>query len=216
MDSIAIKSNFQDYLKFGHFLFFLESKIWYSQKLQETIQLVIDTDIAPFEELQHSTVRTLKKLLVVLSESVPFTTPNINKLAEKLETPRNTILRLLDILDQAQILKLLRSATKGISYLQKPDKIYLQNPNFIHLFSPTMANVGNVRETFFINQLSAVHKVTSPKFGDFMVDDAYVFEVGGGSKTTDQIQGIPNAYLALDIESGNGKRIPLWLFGMLY
>lgn len=215
LDSIPVQSYFQDYLKFGYFPFFLESKIGYSQKLQETIQLVIDTDIAPFEELQHSTVRTLKKLLFVLSESVPFT-PNINKLAEKLETPRNTVLRLLDILDQAQILRLLRSATKGISYLQKPDKIYLQNPNFIYLFSPTMANVGNVRETFFINQLSAVHHVTSPKFGDFMVDDAYVFEVGGANKTTDQIHGIPNAYLALDIDSGNGKRIPLWLFGMLY
>ena len=71
-------------------------------------------------------------------------------------------------------------------------------------------------KNYFINQLSAVHKVTSLKFEDFMVDGAYVFEVGGGSKTTDQTQGIPNAYLALDIESGNGKRIPLWLFGILY
>ncbi|RPA68366.1 ATP-binding protein [Cyclobacteriaceae bacterium YHN15] len=215
LDSLNIMSDFEDYLKFGYFPFFLESKSAYPQKLQDTIQLVIDTDIAPFEELQHSTVRTLKKLLFVLSESVPFT-PNINKLAEKMETPRNTVLRLLDILDQAQILKLLRSSTKGISYLQKPDKIYLQNPNFIYLFSPKMANLGNIRETFFINQLSAIHSVTSPKFGDFMVDDTYVFEVGGSGKTTDQIQGIPNAYLALDIESGSNKRIPLWLFGMLY
>ncbi|GHB52495.1 hypothetical protein [Mongoliitalea lutea] len=71
-------------------------------------------------------------------------------------------------------------------------------------------------KNYFINQVSAVHHVTSPKFGDFMMDVAYVFEVGGFSKTTDQIQGIPNAYLALDIESENGKRIPLWLFGMLY
>jgi hypothetical protein len=58
--------------------------------------------------------------------------------------------------------------------------------------------------------------ITSPKFGDFMIDDSYVFEIGGSSKTTEQIQGIHNAYLALDIENGNGKRIPLWLFGMLY
>lgn len=71
-------------------------------------------------------------------------------------------------------------------------------------------------KNYFINQPSAVHNVTSPKFESFMVDDTYVFEVGGGSKTTDQIQGIPNAYLALDIESGNCKRIPLCLFGMLY
>ncbi|MEX2567158.1 MAG: AAA family ATPase [Cyclobacteriaceae bacterium] len=215
LDTFDFNLDFRDYLRFGYFPYFLESKNAYHQKLQDTIQLVIDTDIAPFEELQHSTTRTLKKLLFVLSESVPFT-PNINKLSLKLETPRNTILRLLDILDQAQVLLLLRSSTKGISYLQKPEKIYLQNPNFIYLFSPTMANIGNVRETFFLNQLSAVHSVTAPKFGDVMVDNTYVFEVGGASKTTEQIQGIPHAYLALDIEGGSNRRIPLWLFGMLY
>lgn len=215
LDVYNIKSHFQDYMRFGYFPFFLESKSAYPQKLEATIQLVIDLDIAPFEDLQHATVRTMKKLLFVLSESVPFK-PNINKLSEKLETPRNTVLRLLDILDQAKILRLLRSSTKGISYLQKPDKIYLQNPNFIYLFSPNMANIGNVRETFFINQLSAVHAVTSPKYGDFLVDDTYVFEIGGANKTTNQIQGLPRAHLALDIERGSEKRIPLWLFGLLY
>ena len=215
LDSFNFQTDFQDYLKFGYFPFFLEAKKTYAQKLQETIQLVIDSDIAPYEELQHSTTRTLKKLLYVLSESVPFT-PNINKLAEKLETPRNTVLRLLDILHQAQILQLLRTTTKGISYLQKPEKIYLQNTNFIFLFSPEKANIGNIRETFFFNQLSSLHSVTAPKYGDFMVDDSYVFEVGGASKSNEQIRGVPNAYLALDISGGNNNRIPLWLFGMLY
>ncbi|EMS31818.1 ATPase [Mariniradius saccharolyticus AK6] len=215
LDTFDFHADFQDYLRYGYFPFFLESGNSYQQQLQETIQLVIDTDIAPFEELQHATTRTMKKLLFVLSESVPFT-PNINKLAEKLETQRNTILRLLDILGQARILQLLKTSTKGISYLQKPEKIYLHNPNFIYLFSPNMANIGNVRETFFFNQVGAVHSVTAPKFGDFIVDDAYLFEVGGASKTGDQIRGIPNAYLALDVEGGGNNRIPLWLFGMLY
>lgn len=215
LDNFDFHADFQDYLRYGYFPFFLESGNSYQQQLQETIQLVIDTDIAPFEELQHATTRTMKKLLFVLSESVPFT-PNINKLAEKLETQRNTILRLLDILGQARILQLLKTSTKGISYLQKPEKIYLHNPNFIYLFSPNMANIGNVRETFFFNQVGAVHSVTAPNFGDFMVDDAYLFEVGGSSKTGDQIRGIPNAYLALDVEGGSNNRIPLWLFGMLY
>lgn len=215
LDVFDFQTDFQNYLKSGYFPYFLEAKNTYFQKLQETIHLVIDSDITPYEQLQHSTTKTLKKLLFVLSESVPFT-PNINKLSEKLETPRNTVLRLLDILEKAQILLLLRSSTKGISYLQKPEKIYLQNPNFIFLFSPTMANVGNIRETFFLNQLSAVHAVTSSKYGDFMVDDTLVFEVGGASKTNEQIRGVPNAYLALDVAGGNDKRIPLWLFGMLY
>lgn len=215
LDTFNFKTEFQDYLKFGYFPYFLEAKSTYFQKLQETIHLVIETDIAPVEDLQHSTTRKLKKLLYVLSESVPFT-PNINKLSEKLETPRNTVLRLLDILDQAQILQLLRTTTKGVSFLQKPEKIYLQNTNFIHFFAKEKANVGNIRETFFLNQLSTNHSVTAPKYGDFMVDDSFVFEVGGASKTNEQIKGIPNAYLALDIEGGNNNRIPLWLFGMLY
>jgi predicted AAA+ superfamily ATPase len=215
LDTIRIQADFQEYLKFGYYPYFLESKNTYHQKLYETIKLVIDTDIAPVEDLQHATTRTLKKLLFVLSESVPFA-PNINKLARTLEAQRNTILRLLDILDQAQILHLLRSGAKGVSYLQKPEKIYLQNTNFIYLFAPNKANLGNIRETFFINQLQAVHTVTAPKFGDFMVNESYVFEVGGPNKTTQQIKGILNAYLALDIEAGNNNRIPLWLFGMLY
>jgi uncharacterized protein len=215
LDSFSYKTDFQNYLKFGYYPFFLEAKNTYFQKLQETINLVIDTEIAPYEELQHSTIRTMKKLLFVLSESVPFT-PNINKLSERLEIPRNTILRLLDYLNNAQILNLLRTSTKGVSYLQKPEKIYLQNTNFIYLFSPAQANIGNIRETFFLNQLSAVHSVTAPKDGDFMVDDSFVFEIGGASKTNDQIRGVLNAYLALDIEGGNNNRIPLWLFGMLY
>lgn len=215
LDSFRYASDFQHYLKQGYFPFFMEAKSTYFQRLQETIRMVIETDIAPYEELQHSTTRTMKKLLVVLSESVPFT-PNINKLAERLDAPRNTILRLLDYLHQAQILQLLRANTKDVSYLQKPEKIYLHNTNFAYLFSPDMANVGNVRETFFINQLSASHAVSAPKFGDFLVDDTYVFEIGGASKTNAQIAGLPQAFLALDIEGGNNNRIPLWLFGLLY
>jgi len=215
LDLIHYPTDFDNYLKYGYFPFFAEAKSTYYQKLEETINLVIETDVAPFEELQHSTVRTMKKLLYVISDSAPFT-PNINKLSEKLETPRNTILRLLDYLDQAQILNLLRSDTKGISYLQKPEKIFLNNTNFIYSFSPVQPNTGSIRETFFFNQLSPVHSVTSSKYGDFMIDESFVFEIGGPSKDMEQIRGIPNAYLALDIQGGSGKRIALWLFGFLY
>ncbi len=215
LDSFSYRTDFENYLKHGYFPFFLESKNTYFQRLEETVNMVVETDIPPYEDLQHATVRTMKKLLYVISQSVPFT-PNIHKLAERLETTRSTLLRLLDLLDKAGIIHLLKAETKGVSYLQKPEKIYLNNTNFIHLFSPSRANVGNIRETFFYNQVSVVHGVTAAKYGDFMVDDSYFFEVGGVNKGMDQIKGVPNAFLALDVEGGNEKRIPLWLFGMLY
>ena len=216
LDHFDVKTSFKNYLNYGYYPFYREGKRVYHQKLQETTNLVIDSDVTPFEELNYTTVRVMKKLLYVISQSVPFI-PNISKLAEKMGVTRNTILKLLDILDKAQLLSLLHTSTEGVSLLQKPEKIYLQNTNLSYMFAHESPNVGNIRETFFLNQLQVKHQVTAPKYGDFMVDSTYVFEVGGTSKTSKQIQGVPNAYLAIDgMEGGVGNRIPLWLFGFLY
>ena len=213
-EQFSLKKDFNNYLKNGYFPFYKENKSVYFQKLSETINLVIDIDIAPFEELNYNTVRTMKKLLYVISQSVPFV-PNITKLSERLEAPRNTILRLLDMLHQAKIIKLLHAENEKMSYLKKPEKIFLENTNFMYLFAEGKANIGSVRETFFFNQLGQNHRVTASKWGDFMVDEKYTFEVGGSNKNFKQIKGVPNSYLAIDIENGTGNKVPLWLFGML-
>jgi hypothetical protein len=85
----------------------------------------------------------------------------------------------------------------------------------MYLFAEGKANIGSVRETFFFNQLGQNHQVTASKWGDFMVDEKYTFEVGGSNKNFKQIKGVPNSYLAVDIENGTGNKVPLWLFGML-
>jgi hypothetical protein len=78
-------------------------------------------------------------------------------------------------------------------------------------------DLGNIRETFFFNQLRVISKVTSSLKTDFTINDTLQFEVGGKNKGHEQITGLDNAYLALDnLEYGFGKKIPLWLFGFLY
>ncbi len=78
-------------------------------------------------------------------------------------------------------------------------------------------NVGSIRETFFLNQISENHKATYPERGDFMVDDRYLFEVGGKDKGKRQIADNENSFVAADnIEFGVRNKIPLWLFGFLY
>ena len=77
--------------------------------------------------------------------------------------------------------------------------------------------IGTIRETFFYNQLSRVCKVNYPDRGDFLVDDRYLFEVGGPKKSFNQIKDIESSFLAIDgVEFGRGNKIPLWLFGFLY
>lgn len=215
-DLVNIDKIFKEYMRYGYYPFFKEGVKVYGQKLQETTNLVLDIDIAPFEDLSHTTVRNMKKLLYIISQSVPFT-PNITKISERMNVPRNSILKILDLLNHARIISLLKRETKGISYLQKPEKIYLQNPNLAWFLSENKPNIGNLRETFFFNQIEVRHQVTSSRVGDFLIDDIYTFEIGGPSKTQEQIRGIPNSFIASDgIKGGSGNKIPLWLFGFLY
>ncbi|MCF8229599.1 MAG: hypothetical protein K9G58_06005 [Bacteroidales bacterium] len=76
-----------------------------------------------------------------------------------------------------------------------------------------------MRETFFLNQLQYHHKISYPEKGDFIIEDKWLFEIGGKNKNLKQLEGWQkeNAFAAIDgIEYGGDQRIPLWLFGFLY
>ena len=105
----------------------------------------------------------------------------------------------------------------GISALQKPEKIYLENTNLIYALGGNHVNKGNLRKTFFANQLSYENSINYSSSADFTVNDNYTFEIGGKGKQKKQIEGIDNAYIVSDdIEFGSGNRIPLWIFGLMY
>ena len=130
---------------------------------------------------------------------------------------RNTVLHFLKYLNEAHIINNLQSSAKGLNYLAKPEKIYLNNTNLVFAIAGHSSNIGNIRETFFFNQMKIIHKVNSAISGDFTTDDKYIFEVGGKSKNYEQIKDIKNSFLAIDdIETGYKNKIPLWLFGFLY
>ncbi|MBD3795919.1 MAG: hypothetical protein IE881_08335 [Epsilonproteobacteria bacterium] len=48
-------------------------------------------------------------------------------------------------------------------------------------------------------------------------EDTFVVEVGGKTKSYNQIKDMPKSYIVSDdIEIGSGNKIPLWLFGFLH
>lgn len=207
---------FQNYLRTGAYPFLLEGPDFYHERLRSGINTIIETDLPAFENISYHSIIQIKKLLFILSESVPFT-PNISELGRKMGISRDILLRYLYLLEKAELLFQLRRETKGISYLSKPNKIYLHNPNISFALSPERPDKGNLRETFILNQLSVFHEVTSTEKGDFMIDNQYILEVGGKKKNKDQIKDVPKSFIAADdIETGIGNKIPLWLFGFLY
>jgi len=207
---------FATYLKQGYYPYYKESKKYYWSKLAHTANLILETDLPAVEQIEMHSIRKIKKLLWIISQSVPFT-PNTTQLAKNLGISRNSLLNFLTILERSGLVNLLQNNSKSINSLAKPEKIYLNNTNQIYAFEMNKPDIGNLRETFFYNQLSAVREIKSYKKADFIIDDRYIFEVGGKNKGYEQIVGLEDAYLVLDnLEYGFGKKIPLWLFGMLY
>lgn len=213
--SIKVAPLFEAYLAHGYYPFYRELPEDYPPRLRETVTVVIDSDLPAVENVTYETLQKVKKLLMIISEHVPFE-PNMSELWRQLSTDNESGLKMLYALDKAQVLALLTAKTKNYKSLTKPDKIFLGNPNLMHVLCPKV-DKGNERETFFISQLRVLHDVRYPKQGDFLIDDKHLFEVGGKGKTFEQIADVPDSYLAVDdTEVGSGCRIPLWLFGFLY
>ena len=213
-NGIKIMPLFKKYLRNGYYLFYKEGVQKYESKLQEAINNVIDVDIPAVENIEFASRHKLKKLLAILSSLVPYT-PNIKELSDAIDTNRNLTVKYLSLLANAKLLNLVSSKNKTIGDLTKPDKVLLNNTNLSYLFGED-ANIGSARETFFVNQLNAVSKVSLANQGDFIVDK-YTFEVGGKRKTFDQIKNVPNSFVVSDdLEVGHKNKIPLWLFGMIY
>jgi len=207
---------FQEYLQYGYYPFYFDKYSNYQIKLNETINTVLEVDIPSIFNIEYQNIKNLKKLLLVLCESVPYT-PNINELLNKLDMGQDyrTLYRYLDYLYKAKIITLIRPKTKGDNIFAKPDKIYFNNTNLHFAYCDT-PNIRTIREVFFKSMIFE-HKVTIPKKGDFLVDEKYTFEIGGKNKSFKQIKNLPNSFVvADDIEIGFGNKVPLWLFGFLY
>ena len=213
---IKVFPHFEKYLKQGYYPFYREELDLYEQRVEEVINMMLEIELPLLRGMDIGLVPKIKQLLVIISESVPFV-PNIVNLSQKIEIHRTTLMSYLFYLQELGLTYHLLKEARGSVRLQKPAKIYLENTNLMYVLSSFSANRGNVRETFFANQVGYKHKISYHEKTDFLVDNTYAFEIGGKDKSKKQITGIENAYIVSDeIEYGYQNKIPIWLFGFLY
>lgn len=180
------------------------------------IRMIVESDMAELKDFDIRNAKKMLQLVYIIAQQVPFK-PNLTQLAEKTGIHRNTINNYLYFLEQARLINLLQPKGTSISTLKRPEKIYLNNTTLQFALAEEKVSKGSMRETFFLSQLHLNHKVQAPEKGDFIVDNKYVFEVGGIAKNQKQIAGLKNAFIVNDdLEYPQGKKIPLWMFGCLY
>lgn len=184
-------------------------------RMRNVITKTIESDIAQYAELKATTAKKLKKMLAVISTLAPYK-PNADSLASEIGISRNSVQDYLSLLERAQLIGQLRDDTGGMRGLGKVEKGYIDNPSLMNVLSGWKTDVGNMRETFFYNQMRVKNDVISSRIYVFVIGK-YTFEVGGRKKGQKQIENIPDSYIVKDdIEFAQGNVIPLWAFGLNY
>lgn len=205
---------FLKYMQYGAYPFYLESKKSYIQKLLEVVNITIDSDLCGIYNIEPTKIDKLKKILYMLCATPPAEL-NKSKLSSAVGASWPTLAKYLERLQAGGLIYCVRGGT-GMRAVNRPDKLLLNNPNLFHALCAA-PNIGAIRETFFVSQLSHGHQIHYHDQGDFIVNDRYIFEIGGAGKTAGQLGSQADSYIVADnIETGAPRQIPLWAFGMCY
>ena len=204
---------FREYLQRGYYPFSGDND--FDMRLRQVINQTMEVDIPQYANMNASTGRKLKKLLAVITQSVPFK-PVMDSLATVIGVSRNVLPDYFLYMEQAGMIGQLRDDTGGIRGIGKVEKVYLDNTSLAYLLGREATDIGNIRETFFYNQMRVTQDVISSRVSDFEIDGK-TFEVGGKRKGKKQIADAAEGYVVRDdIETGFGNIIPLWAFGLTY
>ena len=206
---------FSYYKAYGAYPFFTEGELGYNLRLNEIMNIILDSEVATIYNVNSDKINTIRKLLHLLCSSVPMEL-NIQNLANSAGVSRNTLYSYLYYLKKANLIEIIGGNFKNKKLLNKPDKIYLDNINLYNILCSDYNN-GSLRESFFVSQIKVNYTIKYSNIGDFQVDNSAIFEIGGKNKSFKQIKDVKNSYVVADnIEIGFGNKIPLWLFGFLY
>jgi predicted AAA+ superfamily ATPase len=206
---------YNDFLNQGAYPFYFEDKTKYIDRINETINTILHTDLSKLFSIQPDKIATLKKLLITICVSKPLEM-SMNKLAERVGISKTTLYKYISYLADAELVAYITHEAKRFKNIRKSDKLYLANPNLFEALCLNK-NLGTLRETYFVSVTAPMHQLHYVDQGDFLIDEKYTVEIGGKNKDFKQIKEIENAYVvADDIEIGYGNKLPLWLFGFLY
>lgn len=206
---------YNEYLEFGAYPYYFASKDSFMQKVSDTINTVLFTDVALLYKVSAANIEMLKKLLHTISLCKPLEL-SIESLGKTVGVSKATLYNYIEYLHRAELLRHVVYEGKRFKSMQMPDKLYLSNTSLLKSLTNS-SDIGTIRETYFASQVSYTCSLYYVKKGDFLVDEKYTVEIGGKNKSFEQLKDIPNSYvIADDIEIGFKNRLPLWLMGFLY
>lgn len=217
-----ILGDFKEYLKQGAYPFFYNySYSEYKSILNNVIDKIIYEDLSSIKNIKYSSINSIKKLIAFLTTS-KIPTVSVSSTCKEIGVSKETLYDFFDLLERADLIHIVREDNSNLRSI-KNSKVLFYNPNLYYALSEEMwnssADLGNIRESFFVSQIKNIKKIQASKIVDFTVnyDNKLIeCEIGGKNKSRKQIKTINNGYIFRDDQiNGFGNIIPLYLIGFI-
>jgi len=152
--NIPIIKEFQEYLKYWEFPFFLESeKFEFNLKLENIINKLIYEDIAIFYSLKTNNLQYFKQIIYFIINSKPWLF-SFDSLAKTLKIWWDTLKNYIRILEEIWLLKIMEFDWNITQKIRKSKKIYfmINNINYLSSYS-SFDNIRRMRESLFMSNI---------------------------------------------------------------
>jgi predicted AAA+ superfamily ATPase len=210
-----IAKGIRTYLRRGYYPGHANPKLTFIKTMLDSLNTTLDGDLVSTGKIEQKYTYKMKRVLEVLSNANPGKI-NLSKIAEEAEISRVKLYDYLKYMQDAGLVKLVANADKDAKQKAKPSRIYIDNTNLRIFYNPS-ADIKNIRETFFVNQLSSTEKVAAAREGYFVVNGKWRFQLSKDDDEGDIFEERKNAFSVVDtLISDHPNKIPLWLFGFLY
>jgi len=214
---------FHEYNKTGSFPFQKDySENEYHNILRNLLDKIVYEDISILHNMKKSSAIASKKLISYIAEST-IPTINVSSICNDFDISRDTFYTILDSLQRADFINVVTEEKKKNKSVAK-GRVFFNSPNWYYalakVFWTREANIGNIREAFFVSQLPQASSVFSSKTTDYEIitkDGRITAEIGGKGKSRKQLNKDDNSFLFKDdIEIGFQNIIPLYICGFQY
>jgi predicted AAA+ superfamily ATPase len=210
-----IAKGIRTYLRRGYYPGHTDPHQTFVRTMLDSLNATLDGDLVSTGLIEQKYTYKMRRVLEVLSITDPGSV-NLSKIAEAAGISRVKLYDYLRYMQEAGLLKLVVTADKDTKQKTKPARIYIDNTN-LRIFYNSAADIKNIRETFFVNQLSAIGKLSSTKDGLFVINSKWRFQLTREEGEIEVFEELRNSYRVGDtLISDHPYRIPLWLFGFLY
>ena len=194
-------------------------------RLDQNIKKVIFEDMALTYPFRTVTLKKVYNLLNILGVVKHMDDINYEFIKQKTGLDFKEIPNILQIMEEFNLIELVPVFTDSVGVAVRSQfKIYLSAPSFYTMFAAKnfeKPSTQLLRESFVVSMLKRLGKLWYPKRGkknpDFVFknqDGVFLFEVGGKSKKSEQLEGVKADFKCV-IKDSLDADCPLWLFGFV-